>query len=72
MTVLSARSLSTVGRSIAVPSYDRDRVRTGIVHLGVGGFHRSHQAMYVDRLLNDGLGDGYGICGVGVLPATVG
>ncbi len=69
MTVLSARSLSTVGRTIAVPSYDRDRVRTGIVHLGVGGFHRSHQAMYLDRLMEAGKAMEWGICGVGVLPA---
>ncbi|WKG02479.1 mannitol dehydrogenase family protein [Mycolicibacterium sp. HK-90] len=51
------------------PSYDRDQVRVGIVHFGVGGFHRAHQAMYVDRLLEQGLAGDWGICGVGVLPA---
>jgi mannitol 2-dehydrogenase len=44
-------------------------VRTGIVHLGVGGFHRSHQALYVDRLLEQGQAQEWGICGVGVLPS---
>jgi mannitol 2-dehydrogenase len=44
-------------------------VRTGIVHVGVGAFHRSHQAMYVDRLLEQGQAEEWGICGVGVLPS---
>ena len=38
------------------------------MHFGVGGFHRAHQAMYHDRLLNAGKGFEYGICGVGVMP----
>jgi mannitol 2-dehydrogenase len=54
---------------IAVPEYDRSQVRVGIVHFGVGGFHRAHQAMYIDRLLNRGRGLNWGICGVGVMPA---
>jgi mannitol 2-dehydrogenase len=40
----------------------------GVVHFGVGGFHRAHQAMYHDRLLNAGRGLEYGIVGVGVMP----
>src|SRR5258705_13376686 len=51
------------------PSYDRDEIGIGIVHFGVGGFHRAHQAMYVDRLLEMGLARDWGICGVGVLPS---
>ena len=51
------------------PSYNRDEIRIGIVHFGVGGFHRAHQAMYVDRLLEMGLAKEWGICGVGVLPS---
>jgi mannitol 2-dehydrogenase len=53
----------------AQPNYDRDQVKVGIVHFGVGGFHRAHQAMYVDRLLERGLATDWGICGVGVLPS---
>src|ERR1700712_1429406 len=53
---------------IPVPHYDRSQVRTGIVHFGVGGFHRAHQAMYVDRLLSAGHLD-WGICGIGTQPA---
>src|SRR5258708_5442825 len=51
------------------PSYNRDEIGIGIVHFGVGGFHRAHQAMYVDRLLEMGLANRWGIGGVGVLPA---
>src|ERR1700716_2631613 len=51
------------------PSYDRDEIGIGIVHFGVGGFHRAHQAMYVDRLLETGVAKDWGICGVGVLPS---
>ena len=54
--------------SIPGPDYDRSRVRTGIVHFGVGGFHRAHEAMYLDRLMNSGDGLDWGICGVGVMP----
>ncbi|KUI27655.1 mannitol dehydrogenase [Mycobacterium sp. IS-1496] len=53
---------------IAKPTYARDEVTVGIVHFGVGGFHRAHQAMYVDALLEKGLASEWGICGVGVLP----
>jgi mannitol 2-dehydrogenase len=53
----------------ATPSYDRAGVGIGIVHFGVGGFHRAHQAMYIDRLLEQGLATEWGICGVGVLSA---
>jgi mannitol 2-dehydrogenase len=50
------------------PSYDRSRVVAGVVHFGVGGFHRAHQAMYHDRLMNSGKALEWGICGVGVMP----
>jgi mannitol 2-dehydrogenase len=54
--------------AIDKPSYNRDEIGIGIAHFGVGGFHRAHQAMYVDRLLEMGLAKQWGICGVGVLP----
>ncbi|HET9171901.1 MAG TPA: mannitol dehydrogenase family protein [Actinospica sp.] len=53
----------------AYPTYDRSEVRVGIVHFGVGGFHRAHQAAYIDALMNKGLALDWGICGVGLLPA---
>ncbi|MGV9712001.1 mannitol dehydrogenase family protein [Gordonia sp. NPDC003424] len=64
---LTDAALPTID-TIAVPSYDRAGLRTGIVHFGVGGFHRAHQAMYLDRLLELGDASGWGICGVGVRP----
>ncbi len=63
---LNARNLHRL--RIPTPNYDRSRITIGIVHFGVGGFHRAHQAMYVDRLLGQGLAGNWGICGVGVLP----
>src|SRR5947209_17973620 len=66
MTVLSEATCSSL--SIPVPSYDRSRRRTGIVHFGVGGFHRAHQAMYLDRLMESGEALDWAICGVGVMP----
>ena len=50
-----------------VPGYDRDDAQVGIVHFGVGAFHRAHQALYLDDVLAAGTTD-WGICGVGVLP----
>ena len=54
---------------VAGPQYDRDSVSTGVVHFGVGGFHRAHQALFHDRLMNEGKALDWGICGVGVMEA---
>jgi mannitol 2-dehydrogenase len=63
-------SSATLGRlPIAVPGYDRDGVVVGIAHFGVGGFHRAHQAAYIDALLERGRARDWGICGIGVMPA---
>src|SRR6478736_8912653 len=67
VTGLSARTLGDLAAHVPVPEYDRGQVRTGIVHFGVGGFHRAHQAMYVDSLMRDGEAMDWGITGVGVL-----
>ena len=53
---------------IEAPNYDRSSVTVGIAHIGTGHFHRAHQAMYIDRLLQQGLAREWGICGVGVMP----
>jgi mannitol 2-dehydrogenase len=66
---LNARTLAYWRGQLPVPDYDRDLVTAGVVHVGVGGFHRAHQAMYHDRLLSEGAARDWGICGVGVLPA---
>lgn len=54
--------------NVIMPEYNRSLLRPGIAHFGVGNFHRSHQAMYIDRLLNQGVGLEWGIVGVGVMP----
>jgi mannitol 2-dehydrogenase len=63
---LNARTLKHWSGQLPTPGYDRALVTPGIVHVGVGGFHRAHQAMYTDRLLSEGAMD-WGICGVGVM-----
>src|SRR3712207_607669 len=68
MLALNAANLTEIAASIAVPAYDRASVTAGIAHVGVGGFHRAHQAMYVDRLLNQGAARDWGICGIGLMP----
>jgi len=64
---LRSAGLGALDEDIVVPTYDRSEVAAGIVHFGVGGFHRAHQAMYIDRLLAGGQALEWGICGVGVL-----
>ena len=66
MTALNQANLGSL--SVPVPSYDRSQVKVGIVHFGVGGFHRAHQAMYLDQLMERGKALDWGICGVGVMP----
>ena len=52
-------------------AYDRSAVTRGIVHIGVGGFHRAHQAMYLDALMRQGEALDFGIVGLGVMPSDV-
>lgn len=66
---LNTKTLLDFDAELEVPNYDRSKVTTGIVHFGVGGFHRAHQAMYIDTLLRRGEAFDWGICGVGVMPS---
>jgi mannitol-1-phosphate/altronate dehydrogenase len=68
MTTVTEKTLAEL--NVPVPGYDRRQVTTGIVHIGVGGFHRSHQAMYIDTLINRGAAMDWGICGIGVQPSN--
>src|SRR5690348_11309150 len=70
MTSLSAATLGQLDAAVAVPRYDRRQVTTGIAHLSVGNFHRSHQAMYIDTLMNAGKALDWGICGIGLQPSN--
>ncbi|KAH8714676.1 mannitol dehydrogenase domain-containing protein [Ilyonectria robusta] len=53
---------------VQIPTYARDDVKEGIVHVGVGGFHRAHLAVYVDQLLQKHGERNWAICGVGLRP----
>ncbi len=64
---LDQRHLQDI-ESVPVPTYARSSGACGIVHIGVGAFHRAHQAMYLDRLMQAGQADGWGVCGVGLMP----
>lgn len=64
---LKGANLKSFTDKVSVPSYDRSEIKEGIVHVGIGGFHRSHQAYYIDQLLNNGAGKDWGICGVSLL-----
>ena len=68
MTILTGETLARLNADVARPRYDRRRVTTGIAHIGVGNFHRSHQAVYIDTLMNSGAAMDWGICGIGLQP----
>ncbi|MGG5259227.1 mannitol dehydrogenase family protein [Phycicoccus avicenniae] len=65
---MTALTTTAADQGVPSPTYDRSAATVGIVHFGFGNFHRSHQAMYLDRLMETGEGLDWGICGVGVLP----
>jgi fructuronate reductase len=60
---LSALTLNSAAASVRRPSYDFKRLRPGIVHLGVGAFHRAHQAVFTEDAIL-AAGGGWGIIGV--------
>lgn len=63
---LSRRLLRRLPAGVSVPSYRSDDLRAGIVHLGVGRFHRAHQASYLDQLAEGGVSLDWGVVGVGM------
>src|SRR5215470_17007739 len=64
---LNDANLSKVAGRVAVPTYERRQLQPSIVHLGVGGFHRAHQAMYLDALAERRITSDWGERGVGLL-----
>jgi len=65
---LSENDLARLPHEVRAPRYDRSGVGQGLVHIGVGGFFRAHQAMYADQLLEQGEDPSWGYCGIGLLP----
>jgi len=60
---LDLAALASLPRDVARPAFDPAQVDVGIVHLGIGAFHRAHQAIYTDDAIARA-GGAWGICGV--------
>lgn len=68
MKNLNAKNLSLLNTKTTVPNYNRSTIETSIVHVGVGGFHRSHQAYLLNKLIKSNNKETqWGICGVALL-----
>ncbi len=67
-TLLNSAALAALPAGVAGPGYDRAGLTAGILHVGVGNFHRAHMAVYLDRLFALGEGQGWAILGAGVRP----
>ena len=72
MTPLSQKFWDQRLPQLEILTYDRSCLQQGIVHIGVGGFHRSHQAYYMHQLLKQGKGADWTICGMGIRPEDQG
>ena len=64
---LSSATLASVAPGIRCPAYDRENLRVGMAHLGVGAFHRCHQAVFADDMLEAAMGP-WGVVGINVRP----
>ena len=67
-TNLSNETLASLPEAIARPTYDRASLTPGIVHIGLGNFHRAHQSWYLHRLMQQGEAQDWAILGAGVRP----
>ncbi|MDP0491107.1 MAG: mannitol dehydrogenase family protein [Verrucomicrobiota bacterium JB023] len=63
---LNQWNLERLPIAFKVPGYDRDRLTAGILHIGLSGFQRSHEAVYTDDYLEASGNLEWGICGVGL------
>ena len=64
---LSLALIQSPPDKVHVPAYDPGALSSGIVHFGVGNFHRAHQALYLDRLFDLGANHDWAITGAGIL-----
>jgi len=65
---LNETVLASLPENVEAPAYDRGLLSPGILHIGVGNFHRAHQAIYLDRLFSLGEGHDWAIIGAGLKP----
>ena len=63
---LSDAALRDLPSGVKIPTYDRSKLTPGIVHIGLGNFHRAHQAWYLHRLMQQGQAHDWAIVGAGV------
>lgn len=63
---LGNATLKNLPAAVQAPAYDRGALTPGIVHIGLGNFHRAHQAWYLHRLMQQGLAHDWAIIGAGV------
>ena len=66
MNGLATQMQGSLPAQVQRPLYDRKRLSPGIVHIGVGIFHRAHQSWYLHRLMQQGLAQDWAIVGAGV------
>ena len=66
---LSNKTLDRMPDGVSVPRYDRSKLTAGILHIGLGNFHRGHQAWYLHRLMEAGRAHDWAIIGAGVRPS---
>ena len=65
---LSLANLDRLPDNVAGPRYERSSLSPGILHIGVGNFHRSHQMIYLDRLFEQGRDLDWAVVGAGIKP----
>lgn len=67
MTIaLSLAGLSDINSVVAKPSYSRSGLSAGLLHVGIGNFHRAHQGMYLHKLFEMGMDHDWAIVGAGI------
>jgi len=64
--MLNNENLAEISKQLPTPTFDRTSLKVGIVHVGVGGFHRAHQAFYTHLLQEKENASEWGICGIGL------
>lgn len=65
---LNNANLADLPAAVKTPSYDRSQLTAGIVHIGLGNFHRAHQSWYLHQLMEQGVAHDWAIVGAGVRP----
>ena len=70
MNRLNKNLITELPADVALPRYNREQLTAGIVHLGIGAFHRAHQAFYTEAVLNQ-FGGNWGIVGSSLRSASV-